>query len=261
MSKKLNDRFNDGNSRQRIARELEDAQRIQLKFAPQAIPVVEGINLATRSITASEIGGDYLDVFVSGSQCLVLAIGDVMGKGVPAALLMAMAHVAVRAVLLSEFVSPELVLEKVNKILYDYLQQANSFITMLLAMYNEKTKQLVFARAGHNLPLLFRAAAQECEFLSSKGAYLGGKARQNFEKEAICLEQGDVLILYTDGLIEAVNAQGERYGKHRLIEVLKDSAGMDAASIEEFIRFDLAAFTGSTPQKDDITLIILKMEK
>lgn len=239
---------------------MEDAQRFRLKFMPQILPKTDGISLTARSIAGKELGSDYLDAFVFDDQSLVLAIGDVMGKGISSALLMAMVHVAVRGVSL-DFNSPEMVLEKVNKILYGYLEQTESFITLLLTVYNQKNRELFYARAGHTLPLLYRAASEECEFLRSKGIFLGGKAQQSFEMQSIRMEEGDVLLLYTDGLLEAGNANGKHYGKQRLSKAIKYSAGMDAASIEEYIRFDLAQFTGNTPQKDDITMVILKAEQ
>lgn len=243
----------------RIAKELEIARRIQLDLLPRSLPVVKGISLGVRAIPANEVGGDYLDLFLTKRKHLGLAIGDVMGKGIPAALWMGMTKIAMLTAAKDD-AQPHLALSEVNSVLFPDLARQGIFVTLLYALYDPQNKTLLFSNAGHLPPLLYRSRNGKVELLRLKGAYIGGVENMNFQISGVRLQKGDIMLLYTDGLIEALNSAQEQLGIEKVAELLNSNALYDASQIVDHLIIDLGQFIRDYHQIDDITLAVLKVE-
>ncbi|KJR46686.1 Serine phosphatase RsbU, regulator of sigma subunit [Desulfosporosinus sp. I2] len=244
----------------RIVKELETARRIQFDLMPKELPVLQGISLGVRTIPANEVGGDYLDIFLTNSKHLGIAIGDVMGKGIPAALWMAMTKVAMRTAAKDD-TQPHIAVSQVNSVLFPDLSRQGIFVTLLYALYDPYNKTLLFSNAGHLPPLLFRSKTQKVEPLQLKGAYIGGVENKIYQISGVRLQKGDIVLFYTDGLIEALNSAQKQLGVEKVAELLNSNALYDASQIIDRLIVDLGQFTGDYHQTDDITLAVLKVEE
>ncbi|MBM3740314.1 MAG: hypothetical protein FJW39_31555 [Acidobacteria bacterium] len=234
-------------SRERTARELEIAREVQQRLFPRKPPVVEGLTLEGLCVPVQTIGGDYFDYFAMPDGCVVLAIGDVAGKGIPAALLMASVQAAVRAFCAGGVAGLAELMTKLNRVIYD-ASPANRFVTFWIGVYEPGPRRLRYASGGHNPALLVRGAGG-VEWLRTPGVGLGLSRTGRFAESELLLEPGDRLLLYTDGVTEALNEQGEEFGEPRLVEAFGRSEGA-AELVEECLRF-----AGSAPRHDDLTVI------
>jgi|GEM_PF-2025861 len=248
------------NSRQqRLNRELEFARKMQTDLVPKSIPKIRGISVAARNMMANEVGGDYVDLFLTQKNNLGIAIGDVMGKGIPAALWTTVARATLRVAARDDLL-PHLVISEVNQTLYEDLSQQDMFLTLLYAWYEPVKQTLVFANAGHYSPVLIQSTSGEHKVLKLNGPYIGGKANYEFRSNAIKLNQGDVLIFYTDGLIEAVNAQNEQFGLNNLIDVVVKNSFYKAPEILDNLWLHIGQHIGSYHQLDDLSCIVFKVD-
>ncbi len=240
--------------------ELMVAADIQKSFLPEKIPSLKGFDIAATTIPAREVGGDFYD-FMLQDEILQFVIADVSGKGVPAALFMALSRIIVRAC-----PAPcERVAERLscaNNMIVANSGSATSgmFVTLFLAGLNQKDRSLVYANAGHNPPLLFRAAASSIETMEVTGVALGMMADMEYEQRQVALESGDILLLYTDGIVEAMNGKEELFGYERLRSSLAAAADLSAQGIMDSILRDLRQFTEGEEQSDDITAMVIKAE-
>ena len=242
---------------ERVRREMEIAHRIQMGLLPEKPPQVRGIELAGRCVPASEVGGDYYD-FLDEEERLDLIIADVSGHSVGSALMMAIT----RSVLRSEIArnrSPAKALATTNTALYNDLSKAELFISVFHANYHKETKTLSYANGGHNPPLLWRTAERRCIPLNADGMLLGILADVDYEERELKLRPGDILVLYTDGVTEARNKAGELFGEERLRQAIKEGRQLSAAELLEEIYRRVYEHCGGTPQRDDITLIVMKI--
>ena len=241
--------------RQRLEQELQLAREIQQSFQPAAPPRVKGYELEGISFPCYEIGGDYYDFIERPDGRLVIVLGDVSGKGTSAALLMSSLHAAVRAhVFLHE--SPVEVVKEINRYLTMCIP-SNRFVTLFYAEIEPSTGQLSFVNAGHNPPLLARASG-ETELLAASGIPLGIFEEARFVSGSAQLKDGDALILYSDGISEARNAQGEEFGLDRLARTVIENNHLPAAALRDQIEGALSRFTQGAQATDDITLVIVK---
>jgi len=239
--------------------ELVVAADIQKSFLPGKIPSPKGFDIAATSIPAKEVGGDFYD-FAMQEGILQLVIADVSGKGVPAALFMALSRIIVRACsvpLRSGFER----LRCANKMIVDESGSDTSgmFVTLFLGRLNLLDRILVYANAGHNPPLLFRADSKSIEKMDVTGVALGMMAEMEYEQRQVSLAFGDVLLLYTDGIVEAMNKKEDLFGESRLRSALTAAAGLSAQEILDSILRDLAGFTEGMEQSDDITAVVIKV--
>jgi sigma-B regulation protein RsbU (phosphoserine phosphatase) len=242
----------------RITRDMEIAQQIQKSFLPDSAPVIAGIDIAGRCISAAHVGGDYYDFFLRGEQIVDIVIADVSGHSVGAALIMS----EVRTLLRSETNSnrtPSAILETLNIQLYDDLTHAELFITMFYAKYDAGSGILSYSNAGHNHPILQRKLEQLPQELDTEGLILGVKDDVIFEECNIKLTSGDVLVFYTDGLTEACDGEGEMFGVGGLYDHLTDCLQLSADNILDSIYARVHAFTGSKSFQDDISLVVVKI--
>jgi serine phosphatase RsbU (regulator of sigma subunit) len=241
--------------RERMERELELATEIQQRFQPSAPPKIEGYEFQGISFSCYEIGGDYYDFIPRDGGKMVIALGDVSGKGTAAALLMSSLHAAIHAQVSAKRSLPELV-ASVNKYLAENTP-ANRFVTLFIADLDPLTSTLTYINAGHNPPLIGRTDGR-IEQLSSGGFPLGILPMAEFEVGETHLNSGEALIVYSDGVTEANNLKEEEFGMDRLSEVIRRNLSASASGLRDRVESALSSFTQTAPANDDITLVIVK---
>jgi len=242
--------------RERLSRELEIARSIQESFLPDRAPDIKGFDLAATSIPALSVGGDFYDFIPIDDGRYGLVIADVSGKGVSAALFMALSRTLVRASTAAE-PSPAVAIKQANRLIYED-SKTSMFVTLFYAILDVHTKTLTYVNAGHNPPVFLRGEDASFTLLLAEGIALGVLEEIDLETVEVPLHDHDVLVLYTDGVTEAENEHGELYGEERLEAVLLDVQDRTASGIISSIVEDINAFAGQTPQADDITLLVMK---
>jgi serine phosphatase RsbU (regulator of sigma subunit) len=242
---------------ERLERELQLAMEIQQRFQPTAPPIVPGYEFQGISFPCYEIGGDYYDFIEREDGRLVIALGDVSGKGTAAALLMSSLHAAIHAQTGSHDTLVETI-SAVNRYLADNIP-SNRFVTLFYAELDPESGAVSFLNAGHNPPLIVHAAGT-VEQLASGGLPLGIKADADYREGRTTLQMGDVLVIYSDGVTEAASPSGEEFGPTRLYEVVSRNVDASAAGIRDRIESALTKFSQGTQAADDITLVIVKRQ-
>ncbi len=240
-----------------VEQELEIASQIQRSFLPRRFPDLPELSFAAVSVPARNVGGDLYDVIDLGDDRVGILIGDVAGKGVPAALFMVKAMSDLRFHTASIATAAK-VLQTANALIEE--NELGVFITVLYLVLDVRTGRLEYSNAGHLAPLVVRPGLKNVIALEEgRNLPLGVAADRQFEQDAFQLEPGDSLFLYTDGIMEARNAQDEEYGEERLAELL---GGKDAVPEEliEMVRHDVALFTQDQPQHDDLTALAFRYE-
>ena len=243
--------------RERINRELEIAREVQQRLFPQKLPAIPGISYAGACIPAQGVGGDYYDFIEVSGERFGIAIGDVSGKGVPAALLMASLQASLRGQAMVGFPDLAILMENVNRLIYDATPRSH-FATLFYAQYHTASRTLNWVNAGHNLPLLCRDG--EVIRLPGGGVGTGLSRRARYTQDQRQMRPGDVLIAFTDGISEAMNPTGEEWGEDRLVAL---APGLCHLQPEEIVRSLMCAaqdFAAGAPQHDDMTLVVLKVE-
>lgn len=244
--------------KERLERELELAREVQQSLLPRTFPHLPGYRFAARNETARRVGGDFYDIFRLDATHFGIVIADVSDKGMPAALFMALT----RSLLLAEArreLSPRNALGSVHQLLLD-LGSPEMFVTVFYGVIEMSSRQLAYSRAGHEEPLLLRAGA--LSKLEAKGGFLGlieGQAL-SLSEEHINLQPGDRLVLYTDGLIDALAPSGEPYGRERLERFLRTRAELGPEELCKATFDELTAFQGPAEQFDDMALLIVAVE-
>ncbi|HEX8722608.1 MAG TPA: SpoIIE family protein phosphatase [Pyrinomonadaceae bacterium] len=242
---------------QQYERELQLAREIQQRFQPTAPPPVPGFELQGISFPSYQIGGDYYDFILCPDGRLVIALGDVSGKGTSAALLMSSLHAAVHAQVASCRPITETV-GAVNRYLADNTP-ANRFVTLFYAELDPLTGSLSFINAGHNPPLIAHGGGT-LEQLSAGGLPLGIMPDFDYREGRTQLRPGDVLVAYSDGVTETQNPKGEEFGTVRLQDVIAQNIGRSAAGLRDKIEAAISTFAQGTPAGDDVTLVIVKRQ-
>lgn len=241
--------------RKQIQRELETAAQIQRRLLPTAAPPFDGYEITGHSLPCREVGGDYYDFLPRAGGKLAVAIGDVSGKGMGAALLMATLQASFRAHASLDLPVPAIV-ERLNRAVVAS-SMSNNFISFFLGELEGQTGLLVYTNAGHNPPILLRAGG-EVERLRAGGMILGILPDAAFVAEEVRLGRGDVLVTFSDGITESQNEAGGEFGEERLIETIRKHRAESAELIRERIHETVDAFVGEAPQHDDVTLTVLK---
>lgn len=238
--------------------ELKLAQQIQRALLPQSYSC-DNITIETKFIPAKELGGDFYNFWEIEDNYLGIVIGDVTGKGVSAALLMAM----IIGILHSEgkkALSPRDVLSKTNTTLKAHIETESSFFaSSFYAVLDTKNLILSFSKAGHERPIWFKRDTCEVETLDAKGVFLGVFEGADFEEKSVKLQKGDKIVFYTDGVYEAKNSHGEIFGEERIFQILKDNPYLSATETINKIYNDLLSFVGNKNINDDITLLVLQV--
>lgn len=241
----------------RIEQQLQIAREVQGALLPSADPVLAGYDVAGLHVPTWEIGGDYFDYLPQPDGRLGFAIADVSGKGVPAALIMATFRAALRAQRPRDIPLDQMG-ARLNRILLDSMDSSR-FVTALYGILQHETGAFSYVNCGHNPPSLLRAGGAR-EALASGGPALGMWPGACFEPDTVTLEPGDTLALYTDGVVEVMNADGDLFGLERLERVLRQHASRPARALIEAVVDATRAFAGRRGYEDDFTLVIVKRE-
>jgi phosphoserine phosphatase RsbU/P len=240
---------------QLLARDLQQAAEIQRGLLPSAPPAVRGLDLAGYNAPCRTVGGDYYDFFPYGPGRIAMAVGDVSGKGMPASLLMMGLQARVQ-VLIEEPKSLAEVMTRLNRITSTNCP-ANRFISLFFCLLDGNTGDLTFANAGHNPPLILRANGEN-EQLSGSGPVLGITPSTEYREHRSHLDEGDTLLIYSDGITEAINSAGVEFGVGGLARVASGRRTDSAATIVREVNQALLAWTGGAPPADDVTLIVAR---
>jgi len=275
--------------KERLDRELEIGAEIQRQLLPRHCPQIQGLDIAARCQTANRVGGDYYDFiplypdrFLNVPPGLLrspvrtehsepvrwgITVGDVMGKGVPAGLIMTMLRGMLRAEVLNGH-TPAKILQHLNHVMYTDLENSNRFVTLFYSEYDPRTRMLAYSNAAHNPPLLWQRETGQIHRLDALGMLIGLDAQSQYEDARVQLQPGDVVIYYTDGFTDAVNAEGDRYDEEKLIQLCHWACQHcdDARSILDFLFAQIQQFIGqdlhgeNRHYDDDMTLLVLQVQ-
>jgi len=237
--------------------EMEIAGGIQKSFLPESSPQIEGMELAALNAPAKEVGGDFYDFIPISTDKWGLVIADVSGKGVPAALFMALSRTLVRANARGNLTAAAAI-ERANDLIAED-ERANMFVTLFYCILDPKEKTLTYVNAGHNFPLMLRENGNVLIMLEAKGIALGIMPSIELEEKEIILRQGDIVVLYTDGVTEAINDKEEQFGVQRLVSTIEENRNLSASELIKQIQQAVTEFSQGQPQFDDLTLMILKV--
>ncbi len=248
------------NEKKRLDHDLEIARDIQRILLPSEAPAIDGFQISGINVPARQVSGDYFDYIQVDQDRLGVAIADVSGKGVPASLIMAICRSVLRAEA-ARNPSPADVLRNVNRQLYPDIKE-DMFISMAYLILGHQQDGVTLARAGHDAPLWYKRQSQTVMPVKSPGMVVGIDSGSVFDRLtadfAVPLERNDCLVLYTDGVTETLNSEGDEFGVDRMMQSVRASANDSAQAIVKRIIEDVREFTGSVPQNDDMTLIAIR---
>lgn len=249
--------------RERLMAEFGVARTAQQHMLPDVPPRVSGYDITGTCRPAREVGGDLYDFLVLPNERIGIVVADVSGKGVPAALYMTLTKGLLASIAENES-DPAAIVREVNRHLYEVCRR-KVFVTMLLGVLDPATNTFTYARAGHNPGIWRRTSEQASTLLRAAGLGLGLSGSKIFDRslrsETIKIERGDAVLLYSDGITEAMNAQGEEYGEERLLDAIARTDGLGAAATQEAVLADVGAFLGETSPQDDITLVVVRVSE
>lgn len=239
-----------------LAREFRLAREIQESMLPSSLAQLPGFDIGARMEPAQMVGGDFYDVIPLDADRLGIVIGDVAGKGVPAALFMALTCSLLRAEA-TRNTSPEAVLNNVNQQLLG-MNKANMFVTVLYGVLEQATRAFHYVRAGHELPLMWDQSDTMTTIQRAQGAPLGLFPDSPLDVQAMILPAGSTLLLYTDGVTEAIDAQDAFFGLEQLRDALRGRQSSTAQELCDHLVTTLATFRTTAPQSDDITVLAVR---
>jgi phosphoserine phosphatase RsbU/P len=244
--------------------ELAIAAEIQQSFLPDSITQIEGFEVAAKSVMAKEVGGDFFDVIPfeviplkKGTMGVMIA--DVSGKGIPAALFMALSRIVVRVNATWYMDRPAMAISNANAIIAAD-SKAGMFVTLFYGVLEVDSLTLTYVNAGHNPPIICHADDEHLTELTATGIAIGALVDAEYTADTAALKAGDVIVLYTDGITEAENAQQDMYGEERLNEVIRACRKQPAGEIITTILDSVRTFTGGFAQSDDITLMVIRVK-
>lgn len=240
----------------RMQQELEMAREMQVSFLPENVPQAQGWEFAAHWHPAREVAGDYYDFIPIGADHLGLVIADVADKGAAAALFMVFSNSIVRASVHPNL-SPAESMSNANRLICEKSPES-MFVSLCYLLLNPRTGQAVYVNAGHNPPLYYQHRSAHLLPLSRTGMVMGVEASTPYQQREIQLAEGDFVLLYTDGLTDAVNRQGEAFGMPRLEAVLRENAHTAADDLIAHLLDDLFQHTGPTQPLDDVTILLVK---
>jgi phosphoserine phosphatase RsbU/P len=246
--------------RERLNRELEIAREVQERLFPQELPAVPGLDYRGRCRPAREVGGDYYDFLELPEGKLGVAIGDVSGKGIGAALMMAALEASLRGQATLAGGNLAELIGRVNRLVYE-ASSANRYATFFYAQYDPKSLQVTYVNAGHNPPLVLRKSGAEWQVMRLEvgGAVVGLLKSFPYQQGSFALQPSDLVLLFTDGVSEAMNPAYEEWGEERLIAAALSCDGLETAEVIARIMSAADAFASGAPQHDDMTLVALRV--
>jgi phosphoserine phosphatase RsbU/P len=250
--------YQDSLAQTRLQTEMELAHRVQSNLLPQRPPAIRGLDLWAGSRPAFEVGGDFYDFIAKPGRPFTFTVGDVSGKGMPAALLMAMTRTVTRNTSNGTPVpTPGMVIGHANEDMYEDFNEVSMFATMFVGQYDSEQQELLYANAGHS-PVIYCPAGGKAHLLEADGTALGIFPESLSQDQRLYFEPGDLLIVGTDGLNEARNAEDEMFGYGRLVDLVESLAGLPAQSIGNHLYSTVHDFSGGHPQDDDQTVVVVK---
>ena len=247
---------------ERLQKEMQVAQEIQQTLLPADFPEVEGFEIASHYEAAREVGGDYFDFVEVDKDTLGVVVADVSGKGVPGSLVMTMIRTALRTEARGTRDAAE-VLAKVNNFVIGDIKKG-MFVTLFYLMIDSKRRRVNYASAGHNPMILYRPSTKKTYYLNPRGFPVGIQLpepdlfRKSIESDTIQLAEDDVLLIYTDGITEAMNTRRELFGEERFLKIIREYGHLRVKPFVEKIKDEIFSFTEGTAQSDDITLVSVK---
>ncbi|MEB3341451.1 PP2C family protein-serine/threonine phosphatase [Okeania sp.] len=260
--------------KERLDRELEIGAEIQVRLLPPECPEIPGISLAARCETANRVGGDYYDFIPSNYDQVnskqkkqqpcrwSIVIGDVMGKGVPAGLIMTMTRGMLRAEVLNRH-SPAQVLQHLNQVMYADLESSHRFVTLFYSEYDPETRILYYSNAAHHPPMLWQAANSSIMNLDTLGMLIGLETDSEYNEAQVQLYSGDTIIYYTDGFTDAANKNGDRYDDTKLSAACKFACEnyQKPQEILDYLFQEVEQFVGQgSYNPDDMTLVVMRVD-
>jgi sigma-B regulation protein RsbU (phosphoserine phosphatase) len=250
--------------RERLERELEIAKEVQERLFPGSAPQLGRMNVTGICLPARVVSGDYYDFLPLGDNELGLAVGDICGKGISAALLMSTLQATLRSNVMNLLRHYEVngekavaeVVQKLNSQIYHFTS-ANKFATFFYAVYDDAGQTLTYCNAGHNPPLYF--VGNGVRRLCAGGTVVGVFEDSQYDQETIHVNSGDLFLAYTDGIVESLNEYGEEFGEERLIQLIQENRHLDAERIKEAVVDRVLSWTYAGEREDDMTLIVAKI--
>ena len=241
--------------KQRIEQELALASTIQNGLLPDSPPAFEGYDIAAIAKVCTEVGGDYYDFIKLEGGDEALVMGDVSGHGIGPALIMSSARSSLRAMAGEK---PSRLMERLNRIMVDD-NKGKGMMTLFYAVLDPNKREMTYVNAGHDYPFVVRKNSR-VDFLRSTGGLLGIFEDSKYHEESLLLNKGDLVCIYTDGITESVNSEGEQFGTERLVEAVKGLINQRADSIIEDVLEQVNAFSDALQPEDDITMMLIKVE-
>jgi serine phosphatase RsbU (regulator of sigma subunit)/anti-sigma regulatory factor (Ser/Thr protein kinase) len=264
MTVKIKEAQKDEVEKERMQKEMQVAQEIQQTLLPRQFPDIEGYDISTIYRAAKDVGGDYFDFVWIDEETLGIIVADVSGKGVPGSLVMTMIRTAIRLEARGNKSAVD-ILTRVNEFITDDVKKG-MFVTIFLVVLDSKNRKISFASAGHDPMILYRPDEDKTYFLNPRGIPVGIRLPDglNFEEtitsESVKLKKDDILVIYTDGITEAMNKRRDQYGMERLLRFVREHARLTPDEFTEKLNEDVLDFTEGAEQNDDITLVAIKEE-
>lgn len=249
--------FEEAREKRLMDEELQVAAEIQSRLQPIAPPVAEGWDIIGASYPCREVGGDYYDFIPRRKgSAISIALGDVSGKGISAALSMSSLHAAVRAQSQVRDSSVLQVMREINNYIYESTP-SNKFLTLFYAELDHSEAHLTYSNAAHPPPILLKASGEVVR-LTTGGLPIGIRPEAVYDDERVSLAENDLLLIYSDGISEQESEEGEEFGDARLIEIMRQNSHSSAAQLRDRLTDELRRFSGTAPQTDDRSLVIIK---
>lgn len=242
----------------RYEHELAIAADVQRKLLPQESPRNIGLQIAASNIMARSVGGDYYDFIVNQQGQMALIVADSMGKGMPAALLMTTVRAIWRSFSETGDRLPGQTLEMINKAVYPDLSATESFVTMFMCLYDPSSSTFQYSGAGHNPPIFYSRADSACHDLDVGGTPIGLFPDSEYPGTEFAIGEGDFIVIYTDGVVEATDESNKPFGVEKLCDVVNQIRNADAENINKAILSEVDSYTHGASQADDITVVVLK---
>ncbi len=239
-----------------IQNELDVARKMQQDILPKSFPTSEAFDLYANMVPALSVGGDFYDIYEFSDGRVGVAVADVSGKGVPAAMFMMASRTLLKACAAMS-TSPATVVEQVNNILSDE-NDAMTFVTLIYGIYDPKTKEFIYANGGHNPPIVVNPNMATELLEPTGGIALGVMPDFKFQENTVTLEPGSTVVFYSDGVVEAEKEDKELFEMDRFCEILQSGTFEDAKEITNEVFSEVKDFAGENPQSDDITCLVLR---
>ncbi|MFZ0544101.1 MAG: SpoIIE family protein phosphatase [Candidatus Promineifilaceae bacterium] len=244
----------------KLQAEMDLARRIQVQLLPDRMPKVAGLDSWASSRPASRVGGDFYTAIEQPNEAFTFAVGDISGKGLPAAILMAMTRTILRSnTTVADPVKPAGIIDISNRELYHDFYEVSMFATVFVGQYHPITRSLSYANAGHS-PVVYVPAGKEAQLLPADSTPMGIEPQNEAVNKELIIRGGDVLVIASDGLNEARNGQNEMFGYNRLLRLIEDLAHKPAHQISEELFQAVDEFSAGLSQDDDQTVVVLKGE-